>query len=58
MLGCSAMRMKVDLSELGFTDNFRITNMWTGGEVEADNRILAEQFPPHASGLYKIEPLK
>ena len=48
--------LEVDLSDLGFTGNTKITNMWTGEAVRADGNLFILNLLPHASGLYKVEP--
>jgi alpha-galactosidase len=48
--------LEVDLSDLGFTGNTRITDMWTGDIVGTDGDIFVQNLRPHASGLYKVEP--
>lgn len=47
--------IQVDLSDIGFVDHARVTNMWTGEELGADVDMFVQRLSPHASGLYKIE---
>ncbi len=50
-----SLDLEVSLSDLGFTDRARITNMWTGEDIGVFNDFFAQKLAPHASGLYKIE---
>lgn len=53
-----SLDVQINLSDIGFTDNARITNMWTGEDVGANMDVFVQNLSPHASGLYKIEHSK
>lgn len=53
-----SLDVQVNLSDIGFTDNTKITNMWTGEAVGANMDVFVQNLSPHASGLYKIEHSK
>lgn len=53
-----SLDLQVNLSDIGFTDIAKITNMWTGEDVGANMDVLVQNLSPHASGLYKIEHSK
>lgn len=48
----------VNLSDLGFADKARITDLWTGEVVGLNMDYFQLNLPPHASGLYKIEHME
>jgi alpha-galactosidase len=50
--------LKVNLSDIGYSGNARVTHMWTGEEIDASTGVLVQNLSPHASGLYKIEPVE
>lgn len=52
-----SLDIAVALSELGLTGETRITDMWTGEEIGVVREWLVRNLDPHASGLYKLEPL-
>jgi len=47
--------LHVILADLGFPDEAKITDMWTGADHGVINNVFVQNIPPHASGLYKIE---
>lgn len=49
------LTIEVKLDGLGLKDDVRITNMWSGEEVDPIGEVLVEKLSSHASGLYKIE---
>lgn len=53
-----SLDVQVNLSDIGLTDNTKITNMWTGEAVGANMDVFVQNLSPHASGLYKIEHSK
>jgi hypothetical protein len=50
-----SLDLEVKLSDMGFTDKARITNMWTGEDAGTFTDVFVQNLSPHASGLYKIE---
>ena len=51
------LTIEVKLDGLGLKDDVRITNMWSGEEVDPIGDALVEKLSSHASGLYKIEQI-
>jgi len=54
----TSLDLSVNLSDLGFADKVKITNMWTGVELGETMDMFVQNLSPHASGLYKIEHIK
>jgi hypothetical protein len=52
-----SLDMGVHLSELGFSGKARFSNLWTGEEVGVFTDLFTQHLRPHASGLYKVEPV-
>lgn len=53
-----SLDLEANLSDLGFKENAKITNMWSGEEVGVFKDVFVQHLSAHASGLYKIEPTK
>ncbi|MGW8315309.1 MAG: glycoside hydrolase family 27 protein [Bacteroidales bacterium] len=54
----SSTDLTVSLNDVGFTEEARITNMWTGEDLGVYSGEFTQPLSPHSSGLYKIEYAK
>ena len=50
-----SLDLHVMLTDLGFTDEARVTDMWTGAGLGVISNVFVQNLPPHASGLYRLE---
>ncbi len=52
----SPSEIKIDLSDLGLTNQCEITDLWTGKKMGEFTDEFSQSLSSHASGLYKISP--
>ncbi|MBT29387.1 MAG: alpha-galactosidase [Thalassobius sp.] len=53
-----SQNVDVQLADLKVDGKVKITNLWTGEEVGEFETAFSQEFPSHASGLYKLEPVE